>query len=463
MLKEINIKIKNLHLNIMNVMNNKNYIKIILLLLLSISANAQLEWNTKRNKVKIPFELTHNLIIIDVVVNGVDLKMILDTGSERNLLFSFPENDSIEFYSPKIIKVKGLGYGESLEAIVSSNNKMSIQEESLSDNNFEILLITNQNIGLINKLGIPINGILGSSFFKEFLVEINYSKKKVFLYRDKEKVLSQKAKKYNKISVEITQNKPYVNFEIQNDDKKFKANLLFDSGLSDGLWLFEDDSISCSKNYFNDFLGKGLGGDIMGKKSRVQNLRLNEYKVKDALVSFPDSISVKSLDLIKDRNGSLGGEIIKRFNWYLDYENNIFYVDKNQLFNEPFNYNMSGIEVQHEGVEWIKEITRTTEKSVYNTVDVKEYIYDNPNLKNKLTFTLESVYTIDSVRENSPAYRAGIKEGDKIVSINNKKAYGYTIQKIVELFQSVEGRKIKIEVEREGKILEFEFYLEKIL
>lgn len=420
-------------------------------------------WNSNSNKITIPFELTHNLIIIDVEINKVDLKMVLDTGSERNLLFSFPENDSIEFFNPKIIKVKGLGYGEALDAIISSNNLFSIKKGSLVDDNFEILLITNQNIGLINKLGIPINGILGSSFFKDYLVEIKYSKKKVILHKIKNKRLQRKTSKCDSINIELIQNKPYVNMEIKNNNEINSVNLLFDSGLGDGLWLFENNTIKCSNNFFNDVLGKGLGGDIIGKKSRVENLMIDNYSLKNALVSFPDSLSVKSLDLIKDRNGSLGGEIIKRFNWYLDYKNRIFYFDKNGFFNEPFNYNMSGIEVQHDGVEWIKEITRTTENATNSSIDALEYVYDNSDLKNIQKFSLKSVYNIYSVRKNSPAFRAGVKEGDKIVSINNKKAYNYTIQKITDLFQSEEGKKIKLEVERDGEILEFEFYLEKIL
>lgn len=440
-------------------------IKIFFFLFWSINSIAQLEWNSNKNKIKIPFELTHNLIIVDVVVNEVDLKMILDTGSENNLLFSFPENDSIDFYNPKIIKVRGLGYGETLEAIVSTKNKFSIKNESIVDKNFDILLITDQNIGLINKLGIPINGILGSSFFKNYLVEIDYVKHKLILYQEKNRKLNRRKQKCDSISIKLMQQKPYVDFEITNNNINTEVNLLFDTGLGDGLWLFEDsqNQIIPSDTFFIDILGKGLGGDIFGKKSRVQDLQINKFKLSDALVSFPDSISVKSLDLIKGRNGSLGGEIIKRFNWFLDYENQVFYFKKNRFFKDPFNYNMSGIEVQHSGVELVKESARRTEKSVYNEVDAMQYIYDNSDLKSIHKYSFKPVYIIYAIRENSPADRAGVKINDKIIKINGKKSYNYSIQKITDLFQSEEGKKIKLEVERNGEQLEFEFYLEKIL
>lgn len=444
-------------------MTSNLYIKILFFFFWFSFAFSQLQWNSNKEKISIPFELTHNLIIVDVIINNVDLKMVLDTGSERNLLFSFPEQDSIEFYSPKIIQVKGLGYGETLEAIISSDNHFTTKKGKLFDKNFEILLITNQNIGLINKLGIPINGIIGSSFFKEFLVEIKYSSKRIVLHKKKDKIISRISNRYDETEIEIIQNKPYLKLDITNRNKLLDVNLLYDTGLGDGLWLFENDSIKCSNVFFKDVLGKGLGGDILGKKSRIENLMLDKFALKNALVSYPDSISVRSLDLNENRNGSLGGEIIKRFDWFLDYENSIFYFKKNRFFKEPFNYNMSGIEIQHEGVEWIKEARRTTESSVYNKVDALEYVYNNSELKNIHSFRLKAVYNIYSVRENSPAYRAGVKSGDQVISINNKKAYNYTIQKITDLFQSEEGKKIKLEVERDGKILEFEFYLEKIL
>ena len=152
-------------------------LRLLFILFISQCTFAQLNWISHKNKIEIPFELIYNLIIVDVKVNDVDLKMILDTGSEKNLLFSFPENDSIAFYNPKTISVRGLGYGKELNAYISEKNKFEIN--GLVDRNFQVLLVTNQDISLIDKLGIQINGIIGSSFFKDFLVEINYSKKKI--------------------------------------------------------------------------------------------------------------------------------------------------------------------------------------------------------------------------------------------------------------------------------------------
>ena len=156
---------------------NFKIIKLILLTLFSFhSISSQVEWNSKKDKIVIPFELSNNLIIIDVEINEVKLSMLLDTGSDKNLLFSFPENDTIEFFNTKKIKINGFGKGDLIEGLVSKNNKLKLKD--YVDNNFELLLITDENISIINKLGIPINGIIGYSFFKDYFVELNYQIKK---------------------------------------------------------------------------------------------------------------------------------------------------------------------------------------------------------------------------------------------------------------------------------------------
>ena len=64
----------------------RKIIQIVFLFMFTVTLHSQsnFNWNSKKNTIKIPFELTHNLIIVDVDFNGVPLKMILDTGSDRS-------------------------------------------------------------------------------------------------------------------------------------------------------------------------------------------------------------------------------------------------------------------------------------------------------------------------------------------------------------------------------------------
>lgn len=245
------------------------------------------------------------------------------------------------------------------------------------------------------------------------------------------------------------------------NDKDLVLKLLLDTGLSDGLWLFRNDSIRLPETVLHDYLGFGLAGEIHGERARIDKLQFAHFEFEEVLVAYPDSLSFNNINLIQGRNGSIGGELLKRFHIFINYEEQLLYLKKSKSFNNFFNYNMSGIEVQHSGVEPIKEEIRVN--APRTEINAMEFIKDNADLRYNYRFTLKPVFIISNVRKNSPAAVAGLLPDDKIITINNKKANNFTIQKINDLFQSENGKKIKMEVERETQIIEVEFYLKKII
>jgi hypothetical protein len=433
---------------------------LLTLLVLSLTANVfsqnSVSWNSKKSKIKIPFELSHNLIIVDANFNGINLKMIVDSGSNQNLLFSLPVKDTIYLEDAEYIEIRGVGKDSTMEAYFARNNTLRIKE--YTDSNFDILIVPNQEINVVNITGIQINGILGASFFENFLVEIDYESKKIYLHNDRNN-FTKKIKKYSFEPITFQNRKPYIDLPILLNERKYNFKLLVDTGLSDGLWLFENDSIKCNTNYFDDTLGYGLSGVISGKRSKVSQIALAGYAFKNALVSYPEIDFFKGIKVANGRNGSLGGQLLKRFNWFFDYENKKVYFRKNKLFDSPFEYNMSGIEIQHKGSEWVKyEVSAIDRKS--NEVDKVTNFY-NKTVSYK--YELKPIYEIYALREDSPAYRAGLKKGDVILKINKNKASNLKIDYFSELFSSKEGNLITIEVNRKGKIMKFKFTLEKIL
>ena len=417
-------------------------------------------WTYKKDNIVIPFELSNNLIIVKVNLNGIDLNMILDTGSDINLLFRIPEEEVLPVNEGKTTTIMGLGSEKPINAIISSSNEIKIN--GFLDDNFEILIVDLDNIGLINKFGIEINGILGYSFFKKNIIEVDYAKEKIIIHKNIDVIKNRKIKKFSKEKIKIVNNKPYINVNSKINLNEIILILLIDTGLSDGLWLFKNELIKYENKSIDDILGQGLSGDILGKRSRIDKVKFSEFSFQDILVSFPDLIFFENINIIEGRNGSLGGEILKRFNLIIDYTQGEIYFKKNKFYNEPFHFNMSGIEIRHSGKEIIEEKIELNKYFSKSAIDIKS-LNDNKTSSFKFKYILKPTYNITHIRKDSPASEVDLKVGDKIISINNKRAYNYTIQKITDLFQSEEGKKIKMEVERDGKIIEVVFYLKKII
>ncbi len=433
------------------------------LLIYSFSfSQSSFEFENRKVKTVIPIKVVNNLTLIPVELNGVNLTFLLDTGVEETILFSLEEVEQVSLENIEKIKFKGFGIDEAFNGLKSSKNNVKIK--SLIDPNHDVYVVLDQDINISSSVGVPVNGIIGYHFFKNHAVEINYDSKKIIVYDKLEEISPKKLQKFKSFPIELHSNKPYVNFNFKTlpNSQYVDAKLLVDSGNSDALWLFTSDSkkTEIPEQNIDDYLGVGFSGSVYGKRARIIGLQAGNFEFNNLIVAYPDSLNTKNIELVKDRLGSIGGEILKRFTQIFDYPSKQLFLKKNAQFNTKFEYNMSGIDVQHEGLEWVQEYY--TDKPVVN---YKSYDINGEDISKKVKtkFSLKPTYKIHSIRKKSPAEICGLKVGDKILSINHKKIYNLTLAEIAELLKSEENKEIKIVVERDDNELKFEFKLKKIL
>ncbi|MGH2667378.1 aspartyl protease family protein [Flavobacterium sp.] len=427
---------------------------------LTVFSQEGFHFTSNRKKISVPFQLSNNLAIIPVKINGVNLNFLLDTGVEKTVLFSLEDTDSLQFNNVEKIKIKGLGDGKSIDALHSKKNRVSIGD--LVDNNHEIYIILDQDVNFSSQLGIPVHGILGYHFFKDNFIEFNYTKKKIIIYKNRESFSVKKLKRYDEIPISLELEKPYIEATVSLNSKEIQTKLLIDTGGSDALWLFENKvNIKVPQNYFDDFLGRGFSGDIYGKRSRIEQIKIGDAEIELPTVSFPSEQSLQSVSMVEGRNGSLGSEILKRFNVLFDYQDKKMYLKKNLTFYEPFNYSMSGIEFQHSGLQWVEEKVELKTELVKS--ENARTVFDDRPTNVKYEFKLKPLYEVSNVRKNSPGDLAGIKKGDIIQKINGRYAFNFKLQEINDLMQSEEGRLIVLDIERNGNPFKIKFYLKKIL
>lgn len=416
----------------------------------------------KKQTDKIKFKLINNLVVIPVDVNGVILSFILDTGVSKPIIFNFLNvSDTLKIKNTEAIFLRGLGEGEPVEALKSKNNIIKIGDALKL--NQELYAVYGLNLNFAPRLGIPIHGIIGFDLFKDLIVEINYSNSTLKLTNPQKFIYKDCKNNCEQLNIEFYNNKPYINTLVKINNKKHVVKLLIDSGGSDALWLFEDDDlgITTSDEYFYDFLGHGLSGSVYGKRSRIEEFSLKSFVLKKPNVAFPDSTTITLAKRVKDRNGSLGGNILKRFNIIVDYKKAKITLRKNSKFKEKFSYNKSGIELGHNGVRLIKEkkgvMVNNTRGSNSQSLGNNKIVFDS-----RYVLSLKPAYTIVELRPDSPAEKAGLMIGDIILSINGKNAHQFSLQQIMYMFYEQEGKTIKLKVDRNGKFLTFSFKLENL-
>ena len=448
-------------------MIKKHCLFLLVLVLFSTSIQSQSKFgffgsNQKEQSVR--FNLINNLVVIPMEVNGKQLSFILDTGVNKTILFNLSQNDSIGLNDVRRVKLQGLGKGKSMEALISDNNTLKIKD--FVGRNQEIYVLLKDKFDVSGKMGMTIHGIVGHKLFKDAVVHINYITRRVYFYNPKF-FKYRKCRKCETFPLQFYRNKPYIDAKIQLDtigNKLTDVKLLIDSGGSESVWLFENskEEIQTPIRHFKDVLGEGISGTIYGKKSRIKQISIGSFNIKEPTVSFLDSTSTFYARQFKERNGSIGGNILKRFKIWIDYQNKKITLKKSGSFRGGFEYNMSGLDVVYNGKILVKEKAETTFSDSYSNGKINETLTNKTiSLVSNYTYQFKPSYKIKHVLENSPAALAGIQVGDIILSINGNKAHKLTLKEILGKFQSGHNKKIRMYIDRFGREMKFQFRLIK--
>ncbi|KQM31198.1 PDZ domain-containing protein [Chryseobacterium sp. Leaf201] len=423
---------------------------------LGILVNAQSSFKVHdAKKTVIPFKLISNLIFIPINVNGADLTFLLDTGVAETSIFSL-ENEELKLASLEKIKFSGLGGNTSIDGFRSDLNIGRAGKNYINDS-MTLFIIVDQDFNISSHVGIPVNGIIGYHFFKNHPVVIDYVSKKITVYND-DALFRKKVKSYEAFSISIEKKKPYLYADVEVTDEKQNSKLLVDLGNSDAIWLFPAviPGFIYKQPYIDDFLGRGFNGDVYGKRSRIHNLYLGPFTFAKPIAAMPDAYSIQHVNWVKNRKGSVGGEIMKRFTAAFDYADQKIYLKKNRNFDDPFHFNMSGLDFRQDGMEWTKDLVNLSAKTKENPNGGVEVI----NNSLPYHFVLKPVFSIAGVRKDSPGARAGLLKDDRLISINGKKSADMTLQRIIEIMKSAEGRTIEMLIERKNKPMTLSFTLE---
>lgn len=374
--------------------------------------------NENRRKLKMPFLLQRNLIVVPVYINDQGpFNFILDTGVSILIITDPSLKDSIGLEGDRTIKIRGLGEGEDLDALIIP--RMKIQIGKTIAPYMAGAVINEDHFHLSSFVGIPIYGIIGHDFFNSFTVKINFVTSRLTLYQtemfDRERLI--RRKNYESVPILLENQRPYLITRIQlNDGTSISSKLIIDSGAGHPILLdpHSNPALLVPDTSVAAMLGVGLNGPIHGYLGRLNSLYLGDYELINPIASFPDYDTVLYESHGIRRNGNIGNEVLKRFNVIFDYRHSAMYLKPNNHFDDPFEHDMSGMSL-------------VTGGEVYRR------------------------YFITNIVPGSPADEAGLEVDDEILSINLQPTKEMSISEIDNLFRSEDKRNLLLEIGREGE------------
>lgn len=373
-----------------------------LLSCLSIPARAQyFDVDARHKHVTIPFRIIRNMIVIKMRIdNKGPFNFVLDTGVGMLLITDPTLMDSIKITSKHTIKISGLGDGNDAEAYITS--PLNVEIPGLVGYYVNAAILNKDYFQLSNYAGIPIQGLLGCSFFTKTAVSINFGDSTLSVCRPKD---FHPGRRFVKVPLSIEDNKPYLHALVTYpDNRQQNCKLVVDIGAGHPLSVENMlQKYGMPEKHIPANLGIGINGQINGYLSRVKNIQLGKFTINDVLTSFPDSAGETIPSVPRD--GNLGIGILKRFNVVFDYTDSAMYLKPGRLMDEPFEHDMSGMEYYAAGKDFQHVI-------------------------------------ISRIEPGSAADDIGLERGDEITQINFKPVARMSLEEIDEIFKSRNNRSI---------------------
>lgn len=256
--------------------------------------------------------------------------------------------------------------------------------------------------------GITIHGIIGNSFFRQYIVKIDYNSQEISIYTPGD---------FNYPSKGFLMNPIFTSYPTYNisfvEQIKLNVPSIFDIGAGVNFIAVsrlnnETPYLKTSKKYYETYVG-GLGGKTTMQLTILDKIKIGPYKFKKVpILQFEDDFKLLNYPVL---GGILGNDILRRFNLVINYPKKEIHLSPNNLFNESFDYSYTGMSV----------------------------------------YLINNIVTIEDIIPNSPASKAGLLSGDVLIAINGKPITNLDMYKKI---MAITVGKTKITIIREGRYYE---------
>lgn len=412
-----------------------NFSVLIIFLALSAQVNAQHRQNRAGRKVSqpaakvrfvsgesslgVPFYLSNNLILMQASVNNSKpMWFILDTGASITVIDTKAAKALHLMPSGKEVENGAAGRAEAL----------IFKGTTLRFPNVEAVSLTVYGLPLdfmSYSFGRKIGGVIGNDIIKEFVVEIDYQSQIINFYEPRGYQYSGGGE-IIPVTLEL-EGYPFMRLSVEPEGRTTALDGKFelDTGSTEA-FLFNMPFVN--KHQLLKSLSKakqirtgGVGGSGRAFIGRVKSVGLGRFAFKNSVARFFQDTGGDNASAKYD--GLIGGEIFRRFKVIFDYSRRRMILEPNANLSEPFEEDMSGLDVAAEGDDF-------------------------------------STVFVNGVEAKSPAAEAGIQEEDVIKAIDARPVKEFTLDQIRRLFMQ-EGREYLLTIKRGEQNLEVKIKLKR--
>lgn len=267
----------------------------------------------------IPFVLTKD--------NNLEVQSVLNKKDSVKLLF---DSGAFGFYLLKT----------AIKKYLNPTGK-ALTMKDISDNDFAIenLNWEHQQVYPLTTTGNCCEGMFGWDAFDGKVVEIDYDQNRMIVHSKRPKI----SKEYEQFAMEYMKEHFCIQIPVEANQKRYTGRFLFDLGYQRTIML--DQDMMQQKGLAVKELPV-IKESVMYNSSNeaiplvtvaTEKLIFGKY----ILEQVPAQINSATRPAGYATN-FLGGEVLKRFNIILDFQNHVVYMKPNHLFHEPYTESNKG-------------------------------------------------------------------------------------------------------------------------
>ncbi len=379
---------------------NRIVLAALTLLSLSVVASRPMQTTSKvaapSLPVTIPFELVTRHIMIPVKINNSrPLSFVLDTGDKYGIVDT-ARAKALGLNLAGQIKVGGAGSETMDGSFVQGANWTLPGLDGFS----QPIMLAIPLGKLAMRFGHDFDGIIGSDFIKQFVIEVDYQASVIRLHNKNTFSYSGPGES---ATMELDrQGHPVIEAEVTPlGGQPIKHKFVLDIGASGALTLHspfvaQHNLLHPELKTIRAIGAGGTGGKTTGRVGRVAELTIGKFRITHPLTLFSEDKTGAFAN--STQAGNIGQLVASKFKLFLDYDHGRIIFEPATNFSQPFDRAFAGIAI-------------SAEDQNYTT------------------------FRIIEVLENSPASEVGLQENDLITSVDDKPAAQLTLTRLAEMFE----------------------------